>query len=96
MVYCRSWLLYPDHYNVFPEGSNLRMFYNLFDIVDKEEDGENSNLWIIFYREASTSVDELPGDTTLQRNFKKYLNDGNNIGVGTGILVFDGERIINK
>ena len=96
VVYCRSWLLYPDHYNVFPEGSNLRMFYDLFDIVGKDEDEENSNLWRIFYKEASTSVDELPGDTTLQRNFKKYLRDGNNIGVGTGILVFDGERIINK
>ena len=96
VVYCKSWLLYPPHYNVYPEGSNLRMFYDLYDVIAEEHDTSNSNLWRIFYKESDTSIDELPSETTLQRNFIKYLMDGNNIGVGTGFLVFDGENIINK
>lgn len=95
VIYCSSWLLYPKHYEVFPEGSNLRMFYDLYDIISEENDESNSNLWRVFYKDAKTPIEDLPGETSLQRNFIKYLSKGNTIGVGTGIIVFDGKKIIN-
>ena len=94
IVYCKSWLIYPEHYQLFPKGSNLRAFYDLFDITDRELSKSNENLWRIFYKPADTPVDRLPSNTTLQRNFKEYLRKGNYIGIGTGMLVFDGEKVI--
>lgn len=96
IVYCHSWLIYPAHYKLFPNGSNLRYFYDLFEIIDEEHPTDNGNLWRIFYKPNDTPVDELPETTTLQRNFKKYLKDGNYIGVGVGMLVFDGEKFIKQ
>lgn len=94
IVYCNSWLIYPAHYELFPQGSNLRAFYDLYEIIDEEHPTNNGNLWRIFYKSANTPIDELPANTTLQRNFKEYLKKGNYIGVGVGMLVFDGEKII--
>lgn len=96
IVYCHSWLIYPAHYELFPNGSNLRAFYELFDIIEEEHSTENRNLWRIFYKPNDTPVDELPENTTLQRNFKAYLKEGNYIDVGVGMLVFDGEKIIRE
>ena len=96
IVYCHSWLIYPAHYELFPKGSNLRAFYELFDIIEEEHSTENRNLWRIFYKPNDPTVDELPENTTLQRNFKAYLKEGNYIDVGVGMLVFDGEKIIRK
>lgn len=94
IVYCHSWLIYPPHYELFPNGSNLRAFYDLYDIIDEEHPTNNDNLWRIFYKPADTPVDELPANTTLQRNFKEYLKKGNFIGIGIGMLVFDGENFV--
>ena len=94
VVYCHSWLIYPAHYELFPNGSNLRAFYDLFDIIAEEQENDNRNLWRIFYKPNDTPYDELPENTTLQRNFKKYLKDGSYIGVGVGMLIFDGEKIV--
>ena len=94
IVYCHSWLIYPAHYDLFPKGSNLRAFYDLYDIIDEEHQTSNENLWRIFYKPIDTPLDELPENTTLQRNFKEYLKKGNFIGVGVGMLVFDGENFV--
>ncbi len=94
IVYCHSWLIYPAHYELFPNGSNLRAFYDLFNIIDEEQENDNRNLWRIFYKPNDTPFDDLPENTTLQRNFKKYLKEGNYIGVGIGMLVFDGENFV--
>lgn len=98
IVHCGSWMLYPPAYReVFPEGSNLRMFYELFDILGENPVTTNAaNIWRVFYRDEFTPYDELPTDTTLQRNFVKFFKAGNFMGTGKGILVFDGEKIVNK
>ena len=96
-VFCSSWMLYPPLYReVFPEGSNLRMFYELFDMIDEKHTGNNSNLWRIFYKDEDTPLDELPQETTLQRNFVKYFREGKFMGSGKGVIIFDGEKIVNK
>lgn len=88
LLQCDSWMLYPPHYDLFPENSNLRMFYDLFDIIYQQEN-ENFDMWRIFYKDAG----ELPKTTRLQKNFANYLSSGKKMGTGYGILVFDGKKI---
>ena len=92
-IICNSWLLYPPHYEVYPENSNLRKFVDLFDITGSWESENNPEAWRVF-NTVSTDYENLPEDTTLQRRFKKYLIEGNKMGNGFGVILFDGEKII--
>ncbi|MBE7043642.1 MAG: hypothetical protein E7399_09190 [Ruminococcaceae bacterium] len=92
-ITCHSWLLYAPHYEVFPEHSNLRKFYDLFTVIDNEAT-EGSNLDRIFNVTETDDYSTLAETTTLQKRFKKYLMDGNVMGEGFGILLFDGEKIL--
>lgn len=91
-VVCNSWMLYPPHYEVYPEGGNLRMFYNLFTVLSSREDPKNVNLWRIFGR--GVDRNDLPAKSTLQRRLKAFLEAGNCMGTGYGILLFDGKKIL--
>ena len=92
---CQSWMLYPPHYEVFLENSNLRKFYNLFDVINQIETN-NSDMWRIFFKSNADKLEDLPQDTRLQKSFVKYLQDGNKMGVGFGVMVFDGNSVINS
>ncbi len=92
-IACCSWLVYTPHYDVFPENSNLRKFYDLFDIIDNEA-GAGSNLCRIFNVVETDDYSTLPENTSLQKRFKKFLMDGNVMGEGFGMILFDGETIL--
>ena len=95
-VYCSSWMIYPKHKEIYGENSNLRKFYELFDIIDAVENQSNHNFWRIFNVDYSPeTLDSAPEDTSLQRGFKAYIKQGNCMGTGKGVLLFDGEKIIN-
>ena len=98
IVHCGSWLIYPPYAKeVFAEGSNIRGFYDLFDIVGEQESGRQAiNRWVWYKPDENTPVSELPTETSLQRRFIQYFADGGKSGVGKGLIVFDGERIVNK
>ena len=93
-VVCSTWMLYPPMYEVYPAGSNLRAFYELFTVLHYKESPENKNLWRIFGSE--TDLKKLPENSNLQRRLKAYLLEGNTMGSGYGILLFDGEKVLNK
>lgn len=97
-VHCGSWLLYPPHAeHLFPEGSNLKKFYDLFDIFETKQDPENKDFFRVFGKKYSEDLlKNVEIDTTLKRNLKQYLLDGNCMGSGYGIILFDGEKIISK
>lgn len=89
VLVCHSWLLYPPFYReVFPENSNLRRFYELFDIVDQHETSFTDDSWRAFGT-METDLDKLPLETTLHRNLHAFLKKGNPMGAGYGILVRD-------
>lgn len=98
VLFCQTWLLYPAlFYDVCAENSNMAKFYNLFDVVKSSVYTDNSTYWRIFYVDGNTTpVDELPQETTLQKNLVKFFKAGNQLGHGAGVIVFDGEKIINK
>lgn len=89
VVTCSSWLLYPPFYReVFPENSNLRRFYELFDVVEQHESSSGDISWRVFGTMES-DLNKLPLETTLQRNMHAFLKKGNRMGSGYGILVRD-------
>lgn len=97
IVHCGSWLIYPPFYReVFLEGSNMKMFYEQFDILDESQTGKYGVYRWVFSKTENTPDSELPQDTRLQRNMLKFFSEGKSAGVGKGIIVFDGEKIINK
>lgn len=98
VISCASWLLYPGYKEVFPEGSNLYDFIEDFDMVKEDKAQENTfpNAWQVFGMEYNGDTSIFPTDTTLQRNFIKFLNEGKCAGFGTGIIIFDGEKIVNN
>ncbi len=91
-----SWLIYPPVASLFADGSNLRRFYELFDVVESKEYKDNAELWRVFYVPFSPDIDysTLPESTSLQRGLKKFFLDGGTMGSGKGILLFDGEKVI--
>ena len=95
-VFCSSWMLYPPHNErVFKEGSNLNRFFELFDVIEAIPLPENEDFWRIFNRTyLKDAVPTSPENTSLQRAFKRFLLEGNDMGKGKAILLFDGERIL--
>lgn len=95
---CHSWLLYPPHYEeVFPEGSNLRAFYELFDVLEGEPSENNGDFWRVFNRDYSPDIlDEVPTNTALRRNLLRYIKAGKCMGSSLGVIRYDGEKIIHE
>lgn len=92
---CHSWLLYKEHYKFLPENSNILRFMNDFYIYDQYISDIKEDLWRIYGKYENSPLSELPEDTSLKRAYKQWLLDGNSVGGGVGVIVFDGERIIN-
>ena len=94
VLHCHCWMLNPDNEEMLPEHSNILGFYRDFDVyarIEKENfnDGER-----IFGTKWYGKVENLPEDSSLQRAYKKWLMDGKKLGVGCGVILFDGEKII--
>lgn len=95
-VYCSSWMLYPPTAALYPEASNMRNFYEIFDVIDTVEKPDNPDFWRIFYKNFSPEIlNSIEPTTSLQRAFAGYLRAGNSMGSGKGVFLFDGERIID-
>jgi hypothetical protein len=88
IVSCSSWMIYPPHYDLFPENSNLRKFYDLFEILDTKETGTN-DLWRFFYKEKFEDITEDDIKTRLHRNFYEFIKSGNQMGAGIGVIVYN-------
>lgn len=98
-VYCTSWLLYPQYAEkVYADGSNLKAFSRMFDVISTVETENFTVSKIVFGVPYSAGIDKLPQDTSLQRNFVSYIKSGGSFGNGCGILLYNGvtKTIINS
>lgn len=86
-VMCASWMLYPPHYPLFPDGSNLQKFYHMFRLAEARSYGENHDAWRLFGT-MDADLSKWPRDTALQRNFFDYIRQGNVMGYGRGFLFY--------
>lgn len=85
---CHSWLLYPPvTQQVFPEGSRLRAFSQRFTVIGTKQDPDNKDFWRIFNRDyREDTLQQMPADTTLRKNMLRYLQAGNSMGFGAGVI----------
>lgn len=93
-VVCDSWLLDTQLGKVFPESSNIKKFVNLFDVIYRCENENFSDAWRIFSTDYTGNVSNLPQKTALQKSVAEFLKDGKKTGIGSGVLVFDGEKVV--
>lgn len=91
---CQSWLLYKPFEEVFVKGGRIQEFRELFDIIDNIDAPEFEDCFRVFKCEKIENLDSLPTQTRLQQNMKKHLEKGGKTGEGLGVLVFDGDKII--
>lgn len=98
VLICSSWLIYPGYREVYAKGSNLADFMDDFDIIKSDDAQENTfpNSILVFGTGYNGDTTKFPADTTLQKNFIKYLNAGKTCGFGHGVIIFDGEKIVNN
>jgi len=91
-----SWMMYPPICEeVFKPGSNLKNFYDLFDLVEQYEDPSNHNFWRVFNMEYQEGIlSKVPLDTSLRRGVYEFMKSGRHMGVGRCMLLFDGEKVI--
>ena len=94
-IVCSSWLLHTKTSHCFKKGGGLEMFYNLFDVIYNEDHDTNRNFWRVFDCEYK-DFDKAPADTSLRRNILDMIKSGQNMGAGYGVILFDGEKIVNK
>ena len=93
---CGSWLLYPGNKEFYPENSNIIDFADDFEIFAFASDDEFHDSWRVFGKPNETPFEELPDDTSLRRAYKKRLSEKGDFGVGKGIIIFDGEKLLTK
>ena len=87
---CHSWLLYTPTANLYPNDSNMRKFYDVFEIIHNQEEPNDYDLWRVFYVNTK-DYKTLPHETRLQSSFYDYLNAGNHFGNGFGVINYKPE-----
>lgn len=83
--YCSSWLLSPSINKILDKNSNIKKFYNMFEIVD-EKDGVDDVLNFVFNSKDVVDYAELEEKTSLQRKIKQMLLRNEKLTIGVGIL----------
>jgi len=94
-IVCDTWLFYPEHRNFLPKGCNILDFMNDFEIIESVETEGFPDDWRIFGAASKLPPDQWPTGTSLQRAFAERVRAGLPTGIGRGILIFDGEKIVN-
>lgn len=96
LLVCHSWLLDPTLEEILPETSNIVKFMKDFEIMMVEEQTAETynNAWRIFGPAADGDIKDWPENTSMQRAIKKHFSEGKKLGVGEGVIVFDGEKIV--
>ena len=82
---CTSWLLSPALKECLPEGSRIRSFQDEYEVTDVFPEPDSFLTWV--YKRPDIPVTDLPEDTSLQRNLKKYLLAGGKVGEAKGRLL---------
>ena len=90
-IYCHSWLLFPPYRYLFAPNSNLEKFVDMFQIVREHQTEQFDDFWRVFDTEDfHTAVPK----TTLQKQMLSYMHKTPKFGLGEGICLFNGRKII--
>lgn len=95
-VTCHSWLLYPPYKSVFGESSNTGDFIKNFEIIKTEQTDDFDDAWRVFNKNFKGDANDLPSATSMQRKFIDYIKKGGKFGVGYGVILLDGKKILTS
>ena len=82
---CDSWLLSNQINSIIDSSSNIRKFYNLFEVKDGEDATKNI-LNFVFNIQECADYNNLSENTSLQRILKKQLLENKEMKIGEGKL----------
>lgn len=82
--FCESWLLYGENWRFMDSSSNILRFSSLFDLIYSVEDDRQAIERI--FGKSKILKSEYKEKTTLQRNAKRFMQNGGKMGVGIGLL----------
>ena len=89
-VMCFSWLLYSPIFADYKEGSNIRNFYDIFDVIENKPNEKNSDFWRVFgVRYSPEALENAVIDNSLKKAVADHLKSGGSMGSGSGIIVVD-------
>ena len=83
--YCESWLLSPMLSKLLPKDSNILLFQELFEL--ENVDYENMAVLDWVFPGEKGELTSLSENTSLQRNMKRFLLDGNKVGWAKGHFI---------
>ena len=86
--FCESWLTFPKMDDLLPLRSNLRHFKERFEIIHTHlyEKGDYSEMWRLYDMDYTGNLDDFPADSSLRRNYLRYLKEGGQVGEGYGVF----------
>ncbi|MCH5167004.1 MAG: hypothetical protein J1F35_03840 [Erysipelotrichales bacterium] len=84
--YTQSWLLSPEVAEIIPEDSNIMKFQNLFNIIEHEENLDDFLNFIFNEPNEVGDYSLLRENTSLQRELKKRLLNGDKLHLGLGFI----------
>jgi hypothetical protein len=96
ILVCNSWLLHKELQNILPKTSNILDFIHDFDIVSSTDTENFDDSWRVFGKHHKMPLEQLPIDTSLRKAVVEHLLSEGKMGTGFGIIVFDGNKIINN
>jgi len=83
-AYCATWLLSPLLLEFLKEGSRILEFQKDYEIFGTNPDDRSYFNWV--FKREYPDWNDLPEDTSLQRNIKKHILGGGKISSGSGLL----------
>lgn len=95
ILVCDSWLLHKKYEEILPETSNILDFMHDFDIVSSLEEENFNDSWRVFGGYHKLPIEQWPQDNSLRKAIAGHLLSGEKMGSGYGIVIFDGNNIIN-
>lgn len=93
-IQCGTHLFYPGYRDIM--GANTKAFADNFDIIYVSEKEDFGDAWRFLDTNDISDPDKLPRVTSLQKRFVEYIKNGGKHGSARGVLLFDGEKIVNK
>lgn len=83
--YMNSWLLSPSLDNLLNKDSNILKFKKCFKLISFNKYDDSFFIWV--YKRKYENLNDLPTNTSLEKNMKEYLLNNNYIGSALGELI---------
>ncbi len=93
---CHSWLMYDAMPEIAGQNTNTYRFIMDYETVSSHEDPHFEDCWRLFDVPYTGDPSLLPRNGSLRKRYAEYLEAGNLAGVGYGIAIFDGEKILTR